>query len=120
MKKTHVAIVKTSRKPKEEQIKAGVRKAVELIDEKACSGCRGELLASLRDMQVTGKMDAARGWTIVAGPVEYLPDVNREKLLLIGACTSKYKDRGHFLNGCPPPGWDMVAALMGEELVAWH
>ena len=83
-----------------------------LYDEKACSGCRNQMLSSLVDMANAGVLDQAKGWTVLCGKFEQLPDVsNVEKLLLIGACLSRFKDKGVFVQACPPNSTDITRAL---------
>ena len=53
------------------------------------------------------QLDRAAGWTVIAGEIDKLPDVNKKKLLLIGACTAKFKKEGIFVNGCPPHNRDI-------------
>jgi len=83
-----------------------------LIDEKACTGCRNQVLSSLVDMNDAGVLGEAAGWTIVCGKFDELPDVaNVEKLLLVGACLSRFKDQANFVEGCPPNSTDVTRGL---------
>jgi len=85
-----------------------------LFSEKACTGCRNCVMSVLVDLQDTGHMDKAKGWTVIAGKPETIPDVAREKLLLVGACTAKFKDRGVYVEGCTPNNRDIASAIVGE------
>ena len=51
------------------------------------------------------------GWTVIAGKIDKLVDVDRERLLLIGACTAKFKEDGIFVQGCPPHNRDVCRGL---------
>jgi uncharacterized protein (DUF362 family) len=83
-----------------------------LIDEKACTGCRNQVLSSLVDMSNVGVLGEAAGWTIVCGKFDELPDVaNVEKLLLVGACLSRFKKQANFVEGCPPNSTDVTRGL---------
>jgi hypothetical protein len=79
-----------------------------VMDEKACSGCRNQLLSSLFDMKEAGLLDEAAGWTVVCGPIDKLPDVTTEKLLLVGACLARFKNEARFVEGCPPNSRDVI------------
>ena len=88
-----------------------------IINEKACSGCRNQILSSLFDIKQTGLLDRAAGWTVVTGKTSKLPDVPREKLLLVGACVSPFKKEANFVEGCPPNGRDIIRGLGITEAV---
>jgi uncharacterized protein (DUF362 family) len=79
-----------------------------IVDEKACSGCRNQLLSSLFDMKAADLLDQAAGWTVVCGRVDKLPDVSAEKLLLVGACLARFRNEAHFVEGCPPNSRDVI------------
>jgi len=79
-----------------------------LMAEKTCSGCRNivtEVLMAVKDANQLGR---TVGWTVIAGKVDRLPDVSRDKLLLVGACTTKFKNEGIYVEGCPPNNRDVV------------
>jgi len=86
-----------------------------LLAEKACTGCRVCVLSSLVDLKEQGKLDKAAGWTVVAGKIDKVPEVDREHLLLVGNCTTKFKKHGVFVQGCTPNNRDIVAGILGEE-----
>ncbi len=89
------------------------------MNEKACSGCRTLVLIALRRLRIQDQFDKAAGWTVVAGKIDKLPDVDREKLLLVGACTAKFKKEGIFVDGCGPVSTEIVGAIVGEEQAVW-
>ncbi len=60
---------------------------------------------------------SSAGWTVVAGKIDKPPDVDRAKLLLVGACTSKFKKQGVFVKGCPPNNIDVTRGI-GIEVPA--
>ncbi len=41
-----------------------------VIDPKACTGCRNQILSSLLDMKEAGVLDRAAGWTVLCGGAE--------------------------------------------------
>ena len=86
-----------------------------LLAEKACTGCRNCVLSSLVELKDRGQLDKARGWTVVAGKIDKFPKADRERLLLVGNCTAKFRKRGIFVRGCTPNDRDIVSAILGEE-----
>jgi len=88
-----------------------------IINEKACSGCRNQILSSLFDLKLAGLLDRAAGWTVVTGKTPKLPDVPRKKLLLVGACVSPFKKEAKLVEGCPPNSRDIIRGLGITEAV---
>ncbi len=86
-----------------------------LIADKTCSGCRGTVLRALQLMEKQNHLDRAAGWTVVAGRVDELPTVPKEKLLLVGICTTKFRKKGIFLKGCPVEEHLIAGAISAEE-----
>jgi uncharacterized protein (DUF362 family) len=86
-----------------------------LIDEKACTGCRGGVMIAIWDLKMQNKLDKLAGWTIVAGLTEEAPKADKDKLLLVGACTARYKKLGTYIKGCPPWPGDVTSVLTGEK-----
>ena len=86
-----------------------------LIDEKACTGCRGGVMGAIWDLKMQNSLDKLAGWTIVAGLTKKVPKADKAKLLLVGACTAKYKKLGIFIKGCPPWPGDVTSAVTGEN-----
>ena len=84
-----------------------------LFSDKVCTGCRNCVMSVLVDLKDTGQMDKAEGWTVIAGRPDKIPDVAREKLLLVGACTAKFRDRGVYVEGCTPNNRDIASAFVG-------
>lgn len=82
-----------------------------LMDEKTCSGCRNAVTEVLMAVKDANQLDRAAGWTVIAGKLDKLPDVDREKLLLIGACNTKFRNVGFFVEGCPPNNRDVVRGM---------
>jgi len=82
-----------------------------IVNEKACSGCRNQVLSSLFDLKESNLLDKAAGWTVVTGKADKLPDVPREKLVLVGACLAKFKKEGIYVEGCPPNSRDIIKGL---------
>jgi hypothetical protein len=73
-------------------------------------------MSVLLDLQDTHLLEKAKGWTVIAGKPDKIPtDVSKERLLLVGVCTARYKDRGVYVEGCTPNNRDIASALVGEE-----
>ena len=88
-----------------------------IINEKACTGCRNQVLSSLFDIKEAGLLDKVPACTVLSGKVDELPDVPREKLLLVGACLAKFKNKANFVEGCPPNSRDIIRGLGIAEAV---
>lgn len=88
-----------------------------IIDERACTGCRNQVLSSLVDLKEIGLLDEAAGWCVVAGKIDKVPDVSRERLLLVGACTARFRKEGTFVEGCPPNSTDVTRGLGIKQAV---
>lgn len=86
-----------------------------LIDEKACTGCRGSVMNAIWDLKMQNSLDKLAGWTIVAGLTKKAPKADKDRLLLVGACTARYKKLGTYIKGCPPWPGDVTSALTGED-----
>ncbi len=89
-----------------------------VISEKACSGCRNQILSSLFDLKEAGLLDKVPGWTLVSGKTYKLPDVVIDQLLLVGACVAEFKKQANFVQGCPPNSRDIIHGLGLTEAVS--
>jgi uncharacterized protein (DUF362 family) len=93
---------------------------VMLMDEKTCTGCRLTVNEVFMEVEKAGQLDRTSGWTMVVGKVDKLPDVDPKKLVCIGACTAKFKNKSHWVQGCPPNNRDVcrqALAPMGITVV---
>ncbi len=79
-----------------------------IVGEKTCSGCRNQILSTLFDLKEANLLEKAAGWTVVCGKMEKLPEVPRERLLLVGACLARFRNEGTFVEGCPPNSRDVI------------
>ena len=79
-----------------------------IVGEKTCSGCRNQILSTLFDLKEANLLEKTAGWTVVCGKVDKLPEVSRERLLLVGACLAKFRGEGSFVEGCPPNSRDVI------------
>ncbi len=86
-----------------------------ILAEKACTGCRNSVLGGLMGMEDRNLLDKAVGWTVVAGKVDNLPDVDRKHLLLVGKCTARFRNYGVFVVGCPPNNVHIAGGILGKK-----
>ncbi len=88
-----------------------------LFDEGACTGCRNSVISALLDMKKHGTERALEGKVIVAGPLKEkaLPaDATKENTVLVGICTRHLRDRGTYVQGCPPLNPPIIGAVTGD------
>ncbi len=85
-----------------------------LMSEKACTGCRNCVMSVLLDLKETGYLDRAAGWTVLAGITDKVPDVPKERLMLVGVCTAKFREKGVYVEGCTPNNRDIASVIVGE------
>lgn len=88
-----------------------------IIDPKACTGCRNQVLSSLLDMKEAGLLGEAAGWTVVCGGAEIPSDVAPERLLLVGACQPASVGGATHVAGCPPNSRDVIRGFGVGEAV---
>ncbi len=74
-----------------------------ILYENACSSCQAMLALNMETLKAIGEYDKNSDKTIVIGAKKEIPeDIPPDKLVLHGNCTRKFKDRGLFIEGCPP------------------
>lgn len=74
-----------------------------ILCENACSSCQAMLALNMETLKAIGEYDKNAGKTIVIGRKDSIPDdIPKEKLILHGNCTKKWRDRGLWIEGCPP------------------
>lgn len=79
-----------------------------VVGDKTCSGCRNQILSTLFDLKEANLLEKTAGWTVVCGKAENLPEVSRDRLLLVGACLAGFRKEACFVEGCPPNSRDVV------------
>jgi uncharacterized protein (DUF362 family) len=74
--------------------------------DKGCSGCRHTFDSINRklDQEIMGFLSNK---TIYLGPVERIYS-RKEDTILIGSCLHKHRDRGYYIQGCPPHPEDLM------------
>lgn len=89
-----------------------------IFTEGACTGCRNTVLSVLIDMRMAGTEKYLEGKTIIAGPIDKLPEgVKKEDLILVGVCTKAYEAYGTWVKGCPPNNIFVHWGIAGKENV---
>lgn len=88
-----------------------------VLDEKVCTGCNVGIMGALGAIEEMGRAELLNGLTITAGrEVKRLPEVEKEKLILVGNCIAKFKDRGRHVPGCPMSGGEMIYEITGIQI----
>ena len=88
-----------------------------ILSKNACSSCQAMLALNMETLKAIGEYDTHKDMTIVIGRKDSIPDdIPPEKLVLHGNCTRKFKDRGMFIEGCPPGECCMYATVIDRKL----
>ncbi len=88
-----------------------------VFDEGACTGCRNSVISALLDMKKHGTESALEGKIIVAGPLKEddLPQgATKGNTVLVGICTRHLRDRGAYVQGCPPLNNSIIEGITGD------
>ncbi len=89
-----------------------------IFTEGACTGCRNTVLSVLIDMRMAETEKYLEGKTIIAGPIDKLPEgVKKEELVLVGVCTKPFEKYGTWIKGCPPNNIFVHWGIAGKENV---
>jgi len=91
---------------------------LDLRHDGACTGCRNTVFSVLKDTEMSGQLEKWIGHTVIAGAVPDLPPVDPAKLILVGNCLRCFRDRGQFVEGCPPNNRDVAGKLTGRSEAA--
>jgi len=84
--------------------------------EGACSSCQGLVAYTMEYLKALGEYDKNAGATIILGPKKKLPEgVKPKDLILVGDCLRKYRDKGVFVQGCPPHDPDVLWATVDRK-----
>ena len=87
-----------------------------ILTEGACTGCRNTVISAIMDMKNDGIEQTLAGKTIIAGPIDKLPEgVDPKNIVLIGKCTMKLKDQATHVMGCPPNNIFVERGISGVE-----
>jgi len=89
----------------------GTYPGLTLLDEQACTGCEGELQSPLFYIRQAGLADQLKGLTVVMGKQAVTAKVNG-RVLFMGQCVREYRNKGPFVDGCPPHGgWTLTEKI---------
>ncbi len=92
-----------------------------ILDAKACTGCQVNLCKALGTVREKGQSHLLKGLTVAAGKDvdKKVMGVDKEKLILVGNCTSRFKKRGRYVPGCPAYDFEILSELTGVEVPVW-
>lgn len=82
---------------------------VELIEKNACTGCIGEITNMLGLLEISGLTSQIGDLKLVVGTPDEIPEDGKK--VIIGNCSTKFKDVGIFVAGCPPHGREIALAV---------
>ncbi|MFC2043947.1 DUF362 domain-containing protein [Chloroflexota bacterium] len=87
----------------------------------ACFLCEGLIAFSLERIKPLGEYEKNAGMSIVYGVAKDLPQgVKPEDLILLGNCIpEKFRDKGIWVQGCPPPEMQPAYAIMDRKYEGW-
>mgnify|MGYP000915480996 CR=1 FL=1 len=91
---------------------------LDITDGAACKGCRQSLASAIAAAAAEIGEEQIRDLRIITGPVETLPAGPRDRVLMYGSCTRRFKDQGTFIPGCPPlagQGKKFIVKLCGKR-----
>ena len=89
-----------------------------ILYENACSSCQALLALNMETLKATGDYEKNQDVTIVIGRKDSIPeDIPHDKLILHGNCTRKWKDRGIFVEGCPPGESGLKDAIIDRKSI---
>jgi len=87
-----------------------------ILTKGACTGCRNTVISAIIDMKNDGIEQTLAGKTIIAGPIDKLPEgVDPKNIVLIGKCTMSHKNEATFVQGCPPNNIFVERGISGVE-----
>ena len=86
-------------------------KGVFILERGACSGCRHNMESIISNLEREGKLGYLKGFHIVFGQLARMPEKVKGKLVFIGLCTRKFKNKGYYIPGCPPHPEDIIDKL---------
>jgi len=102
-----------------ETLEGATFQKIKVVVKGACSGC-ADLLCGLEQLaDERGFLSQWEDTTIVMGSAATPPDSAEGPLVLVGNCTARHRDRGVFLNGCPPIGRTPLIEAVNESIELW-
>lgn len=96
----------------EEEEGLGVR----MVSSKTCTGCNMGIHGGVSVLKKIGEADLLAELTLAAGRDCEIPDIPKDKLILIGNCIAKHKEKGRFVEGCPINAFDLAREISNQEI----
>jgi hypothetical protein len=85
------------------------KKGIEIYEKGACSGCRNTVAALIVNLEKNkDELKLLKGYTLTFGQNIKLPDKYEGRLVNIGLCTRKFREKGEYIPGCPPHPQDIL------------
>lgn len=92
------------------EVKTFRKKGIEIYEKGACSGCRNTVSSFIANIEKNkDELELIEGYTMLFGQNVKLPDKYEGKLVNIGFCTRKFREKGEYIPGCPPHPQDILA-----------
>lgn len=88
-----------------------------IYGDNACTGCRSVVYYWLKTLKEQKRIGCLKGMTILMGKNNFiLPEVEKERLLLVGICTKSLKKRGRYVEGCPPYSFHLSREMLQTDI----
>jgi uncharacterized protein (DUF362 family) len=87
----------------------------EILSENSCSSCQSLVAFSMEKLKALGEYDKNTDAVVVLGAKAEVPDVPKERLILVGNCLKKHRSKGVTVNGCPPSEPHVAWAIIDRE-----
>ena len=87
------------------------QEGITIVEEGACSACRGTIRSVFYDLERMGLLPQVEGLNILVGPKAEMQGRLEERLLIMGTCLQRLKDEGRYVVGCPPNNDKMIEAI---------
>ena len=97
--------------------------AATIIEEKACTGCMGEMVSTFIYLREAGFEHRLGDLTLILGAPGNVPPEYETPPVVIGKCAQTYRNLGVFVPGCPPHGsqiTDGACEALGVDKDAVH
>ena len=80
-----------------------------VVEKDACTGCMGEMVSTFIYLNRAGFGDRLKDLTLVLGRLDEVP-ASDGPTIVIGKCARAFRERGIFVSGCPPHGFEITDA----------
>jgi uncharacterized protein (DUF362 family) len=93
---------------------------IKMIVGSPCSSGIAEFMYAMILLEKYKLAPKIKDLTIAIGPKAKIPKEVKGKLLLLGKCLERHKDKGEFAQGCPPFIFDSIAKLYGLNDLTYY